>query len=133
MSDTPKQSRFKQYCPRCREVYVTKFKTVNIDGAFFGTSFPHHFIQHYKDAIILPPKVYHYEPEIFGFKIAGKRGSKYYEPPRGNIRENWSTLTREDKDSYITKLKAQSFVLAKLAAAAPKPQKGHMSSVPLLA
>ena len=37
-------------------------------------------------AIILPPKIYHYEPKIFGFKIAGKRGSKYFEPTKGNVR-----------------------------------------------
>ena len=37
-------------------------------------------------AIILPPKIYHYEPKIFGFNIAGKRGSKYFEPPKGNVR-----------------------------------------------
>jgi len=79
---------------------------VNIDGAYFGTSFPHHFLQHYKDGIILPPKVYHYEPQIFGFKIAGKRGSKFYEPPKSNTRENWSTLTRADKEAWIERLKA---------------------------
>ena len=62
MSDTLKISRFKLYCPRCREVYVPKFKTVNIDGAYFGTSFPHHFLQHFQDAILLPPKVFFYEP-----------------------------------------------------------------------
>jgi casein kinase II subunit beta len=41
MSDNMKVSRFKVYCPRCEEVYNPKFKYVNIDGAFFGTSFPH--------------------------------------------------------------------------------------------
>ena len=46
LSDSLKVSRFKTYCPRCEEVYVPKFKVVNIDGAFFGTSFPHHFIKH---------------------------------------------------------------------------------------
>ena len=35
---------------------------------------------------ILPPKIYHYEPKIFGFKIAGKRGSKYFNPPKGNVK-----------------------------------------------
>ncbi len=37
-------------------------------------------------AIILPPKIYHYEPKIFGFKIAGKRGSEYFKPPTGNVK-----------------------------------------------
>lgn len=37
-------------------------------------------------AVILPPKVYHYEPKIYGFKIAGKRGSAYFNPPKGNVK-----------------------------------------------
>lgn len=37
-------------------------------------------------AIILPPKIHYYEPKIFGFKIAGKRGSKYFDPPKGNVK-----------------------------------------------
>lgn len=48
LSDNLKQSRFKVYCPRCGEVYIPKFRSVNIDGAYFGTSFPHHFMKHYK-------------------------------------------------------------------------------------
>ena len=35
MSDSLKVSRFKVFCPRCEEVYIPKFKQVNIDGAFF--------------------------------------------------------------------------------------------------
>lgn len=57
-----------------------------MDGASFGTSFAQVFLMHYPMAVILPPKIYHYEPKIFGFKIAGKRGSKYFDPPRGNVR-----------------------------------------------
>jgi len=41
---------------------------------------------HYPIAVILPPKIYHYEPKICGFNIVGKRGSKFFEPPRGNVR-----------------------------------------------
>ena len=103
MSDSLKVSRFKVYCPRCEEVYVPKFKIVNIDGAFFGTSFPHHFLKHYKTAVILPPKIYHYEPKIYGFKIVGKRGSKYYDPPKGNIKYNLDTMTGIDKEKIVEK------------------------------
>ena len=60
---------------------------------------------HNTQAIILPPKIYHYEPKIYGFKIAGKRGSKYYEPPRGNMRYNWSTMSGIDKEKLIAKCK----------------------------
>lgn len=86
LSDALKQSRFKNYCPRCEEVYVPKARQVNIDGAAFGTSLPHIFLTHYPMAVILPPKIYFYEPKIYGFKIAGKRGSKFFHPPQGNVK-----------------------------------------------
>ena len=84
---------------------MPKFRSVNIDGAFFGTSFPHHFLKHYKQAVILPPKIYHYEPKVFGFKIVGKRGSKFFDPPRGNIKYNYDTMTGVDKEKLIDKVK----------------------------
>jgi hypothetical protein len=34
----------------------------------------------------MPPKVYLYEPKIFGFNIHGKRGSKAYQEPIGAIK-----------------------------------------------
>jgi hypothetical protein len=101
LSDNLKVSRFKVYCPRCEEVYVPKIRSVNIDGAYFGTSFPHHFIKHFKQAVLLPPKIYHYEPKIYGFKIVGKRGSKYYDPPTGNIKYNFDTMTGVDKERIV--------------------------------
>lgn len=78
LSDALKTSRFKVFCPRCEEVYLPKFRNINIDGAYFGTSFPHAFLKHYPGAVILPPKIYLYEPKIYGFNICGKRGSKYF-------------------------------------------------------
>ena len=109
LSDTLKVSRFKVYCPRCEEVYIPKFRAVNIDGAFFGTTFAHHFLKHYKQAVILPPKIYHYEPKIYGFKIVGKRGSRYYDPPKGNIKYNWATLSCIDKEKIINNCKKPMF------------------------
>ena len=86
LSDSLRVSRFKVYCPRCEEVYLPKARQVNIDGAYFGSSFPHVFMMHFPQAVILPPKTYFYEPKIFGFKIAGQRGSKYFDPPKGNVK-----------------------------------------------
>lgn len=106
LSDSLKVSRFKVYCPRCEEVYIPKFRSVNIDGAFFGTSFPHHFLKHYPQAVILPPKIYHYEPKIYGFKIVGKRGSKYYNPPLGNIKYNEDSMTGIDREKLVDKIRA---------------------------
>lgn len=79
-------SRLKSFCPRCEEVYVPKAKQVNIYGAAFGSSFPHVLLTHYPMVVILPAKIYNYESKIYGFKIAGKRGSKYFEPSNGNVR-----------------------------------------------
>ena len=31
----------KSYCPKCKDIYKPKKKCRDIDGAFFGTSFPH--------------------------------------------------------------------------------------------
>lgn len=86
LSDTLRTSRFKTFCPRCEEVYLPKVRQINIDGAYFGTSFPHVFLKHYPLAVILPPKIFYYEPKIFGFKIAGKRGSKSFKPTIGHVK-----------------------------------------------
>ena len=117
LSDSLKVSRFKVFCPRCDEVYIPKFRQVNIDGAFFGTSFPHHFLKHYKQAIILPPKIYHYEPKISGFKIHGKRGSKYFDPPKGNVEYNFDSMTCIDKE----KVQKQQQLEKRTNRFAPKP------------
>jgi casein kinase II subunit beta len=45
MSDDLRTSRVKVFCPRCEEVYLPKYKNINIDGAYFGTSFPHVFLK----------------------------------------------------------------------------------------
>ena len=34
----------------------------------------------------MPPKIYHYQPKIFGFQVFGKRGSKFYKPAIGGVR-----------------------------------------------
>lgn len=36
-----KYNGLKTYCPRCQEVYVPRQKHLDIDGAYFGTSFSH--------------------------------------------------------------------------------------------
>ena len=103
LSDTLKTSRFKVFCPRCEEVYIPKSRSVNLDGAYFGSSFPHIFLLHFKQAVILPPKIYHYEPKIFGFRIAGKRGSASFNPVKGTIKyvtDSMGGLELERKGLY---------------------------------
>jgi len=79
MSDKLRQSRVKIYCPKCEEVYIPPAKS-SLDGAYFGASLSHMFLQSYAKSIVLPPKVYYYQPKLYGFQVAGKRGSKYYQP-----------------------------------------------------
>jgi casein kinase II subunit beta len=68
-SDLPRQATVKLYCPRCQDIFYPKFsKHSEIDGAYFGTTFPHLFLQVYPELIPPPPK-YTYVPRVFGFKI----------------------------------------------------------------
>lgn len=78
------------YCPKCEEVYVPRMKFVDIDGAYFGCSFPHIFMQ--VNIIVMqtfpellpPSKPNKYVARIYGFKIYGKKGSKY----EGQLQQN---------------------------------------------
>lgn len=58
--------------------------------------------------MILPPKIYHYEPKIFGFKIVGKRSSKFFDPPKGNVKFNFDTMTGVDKEKLIENVKKEN-------------------------
>ena len=59
----------KLFCPRCRELYDHNVPGGNyIDGAFFGTTFPHLFLQTYGE--LRPPRcTKQYVPRVFGFKV----------------------------------------------------------------
>lgn len=89
LNDALRQNRVKVYCPKCEEMYIPT-GTNRLDGAYFSSSLAHIFFQTYDKVIVLPPKVYFYEPQLFGFSMAGKRGSKYFEPERSNITDTQS-------------------------------------------
>jgi casein kinase II subunit beta len=76
LSDELRTSRVKVYCPKCEEVYIPKFKSINVDGAYFGTSVPHIFLKTFKEAVVLPPRIFNYEPKIHGFRMYKKTGSR---------------------------------------------------------
>ncbi|XP_061982222.1 casein kinase II subunit beta-2-like isoform X3 [Populus nigra] len=47
-SDIPRSSNIKICCPRCDDIYYPRSKYQgNIDGAYFGTTFPHLFLMTY--------------------------------------------------------------------------------------
>jgi|TARA_B110000305_G_scaffold184366_1_gene204907 hypothetical protein len=68
--------------------------------------------------VILPPKIYHYEPKIYGFHVVGKRGSRYFDPPKGNIKYNMDTMTGIDKEKIIEKVKQENGRTNRFAGAA---------------
>ncbi|KAK4262514.1 hypothetical protein QN277_028066 [Acacia crassicarpa] len=68
-SDIARSSTVKIYCPRCEDTYYPRSKNQgNIDGAYFGTTFPHLFLMTYGQ--LKPQKpLQSYVPRVFGFKI----------------------------------------------------------------
>jgi len=78
LSEELRTSRVKVFCPKCEEVYTPKQKCTEVDGAYFGCSFPHVLLKTYPD--VAPPLAnIQYIPRIYGFKVYGRRGSKWQE------------------------------------------------------
>ncbi|CEM10162.1 unnamed protein product [Vitrella brassicaformis CCMP3155] len=74
LSEELRSSRVKTYCPKCQEVYTPKASKVgeDMDGAYFGTSFPHIFLQTYANLVPLDFPT-PFVPKIFGFRVHGKK------------------------------------------------------------
>ncbi|KAL4476836.1 hypothetical protein ABPG72_010673 [Tetrahymena utriculariae] len=76
MSEELRTSRVKVYCPRCEDVYIPKKKCPDIDGCYFGVSFPQILLMTYPD--LVPSRNQStYIPRIYGFRIYKKKGSKF--------------------------------------------------------
>eukprot|EP00239_Pterosperma_sp_CCMP1384_P007238 CAMPEP_0197848676 /NCGR_PEP_ID=MMETSP1438-20131217/9579_1 /TAXON_ID=1461541 /ORGANISM="Pterosperma sp., Strain CCMP1384" /LENGTH=307 /DNA_ID=CAMNT_0043461037 /DNA_START=510 /DNA_END=1433 /DNA_ORIENTATION=+ len=79
VSDTVRTAMVQLYCPKCRDTYSpTRSRQKCIDGAYFGTTFPHLFLMHFdgkydknnKPLVEIPtPDDRPYEPKVFGFKV----------------------------------------------------------------
>ncbi|KAI4964548.1 hypothetical protein ZWY2020_005505 [Hordeum vulgare] len=68
-SDIPRSSNVKIYCPKCEDLYYPRSKyQSNIDGAYFGTTFPHLFLMTYPHLKPQKPSQ-QYVPKVFGFKL----------------------------------------------------------------
>ena len=67
--DDPRQATVRVYCPKCEQIYAPRSRQVAaLDGAFFGTSLPHMFLQAYPDLLPLE-RATPFEAKIFGFKV----------------------------------------------------------------
>ncbi|KAM0830116.1 hypothetical protein ACQ4PT_066419 [Festuca glaucescens] len=68
-SDIPRSSTVKVFCPKCEDLHYPRSKYQgNIDGAYFGTTFPHLFLMTYPHLKPQKPSQ-QYVPRVFGFKL----------------------------------------------------------------
>ena len=76
ISEELNTSRVKVFCPKCQDVFVPRKGAIDIDGAYFGTSFPQALTQAYPEIVVAhgPEK---YIPTIYGFRMFGAKGSRY--------------------------------------------------------
>lgn len=83
LSDVLGAAKVKLFCPHCEDIYNPKSHEHNqLDGAFFGSTFPHIFLQHFPE---LRPKMRNpqkYTPKIFGFRLAGPETREAFEKYR---------------------------------------------------
>jgi casein kinase II subunit beta len=92
LSEDTKYSRVKVFCPLCEEVYKPRQRVNDLDGAYFGTSFPQAFLMNYPDLNPKNKNVISYIPKLYGFRIFGKIGSKYYCKDKKELEEKKKKL-----------------------------------------
>lgn len=69
VTDKPLTECVKLFCPQCNEVYTpVKQRYQSLDGAYFGTGFPHMLFMVYPQLRIKPHKD-QFVPKMYGFKI----------------------------------------------------------------
>lgn len=68
-SDVPREANVKVYCGKCNDIYYPRSsRHKNLDGAFWGTTFPHLFLMTFPEHIV-PKAKFIYTPKIYGFRI----------------------------------------------------------------
>lgn len=73
LSDVQEEESVKLYCPTCMDVYNPPNSRFNhIDGAYFGTTFPHLFFMTFPELLPRLPKEHTaiYIPRIYGFRVS---------------------------------------------------------------
>jgi casein kinase II subunit beta len=81
LTDVPYEKSVKLYCGRCEDIYSPKSsRHGSIDGAYFGTSFPHLLFLVYP--AILPPKSGPADPARGAVGIAPGAGATTVDDPR---------------------------------------------------
>lgn len=99
LSDLPRTATVKLYCCHCEDVYNPKSSAHNaIDGAYFGTTFPHLFFQSFPH--LRPARSEQvYVPKIFGFRIAGEESLGKFKSLQEQQRTATTTTSPSRTDS----------------------------------
>ncbi|GMH53872.1 hypothetical protein TL16_g01551, partial [Triparma laevis f. inornata] len=70
LSDLPRNYTVNVFCPKCHDLFYPKStRQSNIDGAYFGTTFPHLYLMAHPETIPTSSSV-KYVPKVYGFKIS---------------------------------------------------------------
>lgn len=70
LSDSPGKHRVMTFCPKCQDVFVPPpgVAARYVDGAYFGTTFPHFFLLQYPEHVPARSDA-RYLPKVFGYQI----------------------------------------------------------------
>ncbi|KAG5490664.1 hypothetical protein JKF63_00786 [Porcisia hertigi] len=70
-SDVVRESSVKLFCPRCEDIYHPRsVRHRSLDGAFWGTTFPHLLLMHLCErGVLIPPPGQQYVPKVYGFRV----------------------------------------------------------------
>lgn len=96
LSDLPRNYTVNVFCPRCHGLFFPKStRQANIDGAYFGTTFPHLYLMTHPEMIPVKPSQ-QYVPRVFGFKI--HQSSVYFR--NNNEDEQLATYQNDHRSRY---------------------------------
>jgi len=85
LSDLPRLFNVNVYCPSCRDIFHPK-RNANLDGAYFGTTFPHLFLLANPELVASTKTQQVYVPRIFGFRIS-KESAYYCKAPSSSVQK----------------------------------------------
>eukprot|EP01038_Epipyxis_sp_PR26KG_P008614 gene8614-11647_t len=115
IADEPKQGTLKLFCPKCQEVYNCNGSQRHIDGAYFGSTFPHLFFMTYENLVPNAART-RYVPRVFGFKIHPSSSSipkveSVHTSSKGPLFDEENLKLHEDNDDmmhdYLTQQQRQ--------------------------